>query len=178
MAHGAIAVILIANPDRREQQGDRGTRHQVIQGDRRAHSDALHARPVADRVDAVEESHRATAAVTRGAQREGTQVSALDAATDAGAVDVHLQQFAQRRVVEHRLRRRQHHAAGNECQHPVRAGAQHMSCIDVEHLTRLEIGPHALESRDRTPPVVRLGREHARSHCARRGADDHLEGVA
>jgi len=150
----------------------------MIQSDRRAHSDALHARPVADRVDAVEEGHRAAAAVTGGAQRKGAHVAALDAAANAGTIDVHAEQLAQRRVIEQRLRRRQHQAAGDERQHPVRAGAQHVMGIDMEHLARMEVGPHALESRHRAAPVVRLGRQHAGGYGTRRGTDDDRERVA
>jgi len=66
----------------------------VIQRELRAYPDALHTRPVTDRVDAVEEGHGLAAAVAAGAEREGAHVPALDAAADARAIYVHTQQLA------------------------------------------------------------------------------------
>src|ERR1700733_10260935 len=88
LAHGAVAVVVVAELDGREQQryGDAG--HEVIQIELRAAADSLHARPVANHLDAIVEGNRMAAVVTGGAQRKGPQVAARDAATNAGAVDV------------------------------------------------------------------------------------------
>jgi len=102
LAHGAVAEVLLTDLDGRKQQRDGGARHQVIERQLGAAPDALHPCPVADGVDAVVEGDRAAGAVAGGAQRERPQVPARDAAADAGAIDMHAEQFAQRRVVEHR----------------------------------------------------------------------------
>ena len=92
---------------------------------------------------------------------------------DAGAVDVNAEQLAQRRVVEQRLRRRQHEAAGDQREHPVKARAQHVHGIDVEHLLRAEVGPHPLQACDGAAPVVRFGCQHSRGDRAGGCPDDH-----
>jgi len=105
LAHGAVAEVLLSDLDGRKQQRDRGARHQVIERQLGAAPHALHPCPVADGLDAVEEGDRAAGAVAGGTQRESPQVPARDAAADAGAIDMHAQQRAQRRVVEHRFGR-------------------------------------------------------------------------
>ena len=56
-------------------------------------------------------------------------------------------------------------------------GAQHVGGVDVKHLLGTEVGPDALEARDRASPAMRLGGEHAGRDRAGGGADDDLERI-
>ncbi len=83
-------------------------------------------------------------------------MAAGDATAYARAIHVDSEELTQRRVVQKRLRRRQHQATRHQREHPVRAGAQHVHRIDMKHLVGAEIGPDPLQSQNGTPPVVRF----------------------
>ncbi len=178
LAHRAVAEEFLAEFHRREQQRDGGARHQMIERQLGSPSQTLHPCPLRNRFDTVIERNRLARSVARRAQRERIQMAAGDAPADSGAIDMNSQQLPQRTVVEKRFRRRQHETAGHQGEHPMEPGAQHVHGVDVEHLVGTEIGPHAFESEDCAPPVMRLGSEHARGNSSCGSAHDHLERVA
>ncbi len=163
---------------RRKQQGNRNARHEVIERKQRAPPHALEARPVVHTLPRIVKGDRLSGDIARGAKCERTQVPALDARANARPVHVLRQQLAQRRVIQHGLRRRQQEPAGNQRQHPMDARPKHVDRIDAKHLPGVEVAPHFLEPTHRAAPVHGLGREHARRHRTGRCTDDHLERTA
>src|SRR5918994_2280269 len=127
----------------------------------RAPSETLRPMPFGNALNSVEERDRLPGDVTRGAKGERAQMAARNARAHASPVDTGFQKLPQRAIVEKRLGRREHHAAGSERHQPMQTSAQHVCAVHVEYLRHAEIPPHALEARNRAPPVMRFGSEHA-----------------
>jgi hypothetical protein len=103
LAHGAIAEVLIAQTHGWKQHRNRRARHQMVQSHLGTTPEPLNPRPIFDWLDAVVKGNRMTTCIASGTQREGPKVAACDTATYTTAVDVHVQERTERRIIEHGL---------------------------------------------------------------------------
>ncbi len=104
LPHGPITEVFLAQAHRREQQRDGDARHQVIQRQRSSTPHALRPCPVLNRILGVVEGDIEPGDIARRTEGQRAQMAALDARSNAAPVHALLDQFPQRRVVEHRLR--------------------------------------------------------------------------
>ncbi|MNH15321.1 hypothetical protein D3C79_749330 [compost metagenome] len=102
LAHCTVAVILAAQLHRGEQQRDRRTGQQVVDGQRCGYADTPVAQPGLDGATALVEGHRLARLVAKGGHCHGAQLLGGQGVADAIQVQVRLQQAAQRAAVEQR----------------------------------------------------------------------------
>ena len=186
LAHGTVAEELAPaiRPERHrgKDERDRRRRHQVFDGDRLAHRDALRAVPGLHAGLVVVEGHVHPGAVARG--RHGQRLQVALAHHVLQPLDRHQlgEQFAQRAVVEERARAGMpplgQHPADRQHGEPARAGLDDAKRIGAVDLIDAEVGPGVDQRGQRLIEVVGTTGERGRVDGTGRGAGDHVGGGA
>ena len=177
LVHGPVAEMLAVDALGPKDKRDGRRCHQVVDGNACRASHAPRPSPGHDGIDTLVEGHRFARAVAGTGNAECAQVAGVDHVLDPLARHAFLQQLAQRRAVEQRLRVAPAETTEHEGGQPVRAGHEHTPGIGPEHLSDLEIAPHKIEALDRLAKAVRVDRQRRGIDGPGRGAGNHRERV-
>ncbi len=103
LTHGTIAEVLPPDQHRREDQRRRDARHDVVERHFRSHAEATDTSPGLELLETLVERYGARRAISRRGNCNRVEQAAVDRIGNMAELDVALEQFAQRGIVQQRL---------------------------------------------------------------------------
>lgn len=177
LPHRAVTEKLLVDFHRREQQRNRRTGQQVFDREFGGQADTPMAQPGIDGAAALVEGHRLARFVTEGRDRHRLQVLLRDRLTNAGQLQLIVQQLPQRRTVEQRHRHLRAQAEQAVTDEPGGL-ADHPGPVAADHLMAAKALPERRETLDGRGEIQRAAGQADRVDRPGRGPDNHWKRIA